>query len=183
VAQLRLWLPAGASVQEPVLPPGYSLRGLCAGDEAGWCALLDAARELGPWDLQRLRRQIDGGLVASTQRFVVAGGELVACAGVYDRRCCGLPAWEIGWVAVHPAHRRRGLGRSVTAAAALACGELAPRPVFLLTDDQRVAAIRTYLGLGFVPDCTGPGQTARWRAILARLGPRWGALLDRLPDA
>jgi mycothiol synthase len=176
-----MWLPAGCPVEAPV-PPGYGLRGLEPGDEGAWCAVLNAGGELGTWDVERLRQDSDRGLVRSAQRFVTAGDRIVACAGAYDRVRLGLPAWEIGWVAACPEHRGRGLGRCVTAAAARACRQLPPRPVYLLTDDHRVAALRTYLSLGFVPDCTAPGQARRWAHLLAQLGGRGAPLLATLPE-
>jgi hypothetical protein len=39
--------------------------------------------------------------------------------------------------------------------------------VFLLTDDERLPAIRTYLALGFVPDFTG--TDADWSRVLEQL--------------
>jgi mycothiol synthase len=179
--QLLMWLPATAPLDEPVPPAGYTVRGLTAADEPGWWQLLNAGGELGAWDLERLRRDAAGGLVPSAQRFVAAGDQIVACAGVYDRTRFDLAAWEIGWVAAHPAHRGRGLGRCVTAAAARASRLLLPRPTYLLTDDHRLPAIRTYLGLGFVPDCTAAGQTQRWARLLKQLGPPYLGLLATLP--
>jgi len=176
---LRLWLPPDVPLVQPGIPCGYSVRGFASGDEEAWCALLNAGGELGHWSLRRLQRVIEGGLVRSSQRFVVRGDQFVACAGVYQRCCCGLPAWEVGWIATHPHHRRSGLGRCVTIHALLASQSLSLRPIFLLTDDFRLPALHMYLGLGFVPDCTTPDFARRWRLIRDRL--RHPALLESIP--
>ena len=41
---------------------------------------------------------------------------------------------------------------------------------FLGTDDFRVPAVRTYLGLGFVPDYVEDSHRLRWSAVFAKIG-------------
>jgi GNAT superfamily N-acetyltransferase len=77
---------------------------------------------------------------------------------------------EIGWVAVLPEYQGRRLGAQITLAACRGARELGFAEVFLLTDDFRLAAIKTYLNLGFQPDCWHDTHTARWAAVLAHLG-------------
>ena len=57
---------------------------------------------------------------------------------------------EIGHVATHPDHRRRGYASACTAALAQAAFALAPR-VFLMVLDDNHAARATYQRLGFYP--------------------------------
>jgi len=77
---------------------------------------------------------------------------------------------EIGWVAVVPEHQGRGLGGQITLAACHAARELGFDEAFLFTDDFRLPAIKTYLNLGFTPDCWHESHAGRWTAILRALG-------------
>jgi len=172
--QLRMRLDLAEAPVVPPLPPGYRLQEFAPGDENRWVALLngDGRGELGAWTLERLRAEVLAYLVPQTQWFVWRDAELAAAAGVYERSPA---AWEVGWVATHPEHRGRGLGRAVVTAAVRSALSLPPRPVLLFTDDHREAAIRLYLRAGFVPDCHHPTHAGRWQVVLGRLGPRYGA--------
>jgi mycothiol synthase len=71
-------------------------------------------------------------------------------------------------------HRGRGLGRLVTLAVLHHLRERGFRMADLSTDDFRLAAIKSYLGLGFVPVyLTDPDRIddheARWSAIFTTL--------------
>ncbi|MEW6754405.1 MAG: GNAT family N-acetyltransferase [Candidatus Latescibacterota bacterium] len=157
------------------LPTGYRLRGYQPGDDEEWARLLQANGELGEWDVERVRGELRGPLVRQGQRFVVWGAQIVATAGVYQRERDGAPALEIGWVAAHPEHRGRRLGELVTAAAVGAALCLPPQPIYLLTDDHRLPALKVYLRLGFTPDLSHPSCAERWRLILEHLGPQFAA--------
>ena len=171
--QLLMWY---APPEGPVLgdlAAGYRLRTYAAGDEAGWAALLEANGQLGSWDEGRARQELDQGLVQQAQFFVAAGESLVSTTGVYDRLLTGKPCWEIGWVAVHPAHQGKALGPQVVGAAVRAALALPRRPIGLRTDDFRLPAIKVYLRLGFVPDGEHPSYPGRWQAIFAQLGEEY----------
>jgi mycothiol synthase len=144
-------------------------------------ALLNANGQLGKWDLDRVRREIDGSLVIKGQQFALCGDEIVAAAGVYDRHRGGKDAWEIGWIASHPGHRGRNLGGQVTARALAVALQLGPRPIYLLTDDFRLPALKVYLKLGFVPDMGHPSYAGRWQAIFERLGESYATYRSLLP--
>lgn len=80
-------------------------------------------------------------------------------------------AWaELGWVAVIPEHRGRGLGRVVSAAATAAANALGRTDLRLTTQDHRLSAIKTYLNLGWLPH-PNPATEGRWRDVMERLGP------------
>lgn len=152
------------------LAKGYILRTYQKGDEESWVELLNANGQLGTWDRMRVEEQLHGDLVEGNQFFVVAANQIVALASVYDRKLEEVACWEIGWVASHPQHRGKGLGRHITAAAVEAALSLSVRPVVLRTDDFRIPAIKVYLKLGFVPDCNHASYPKRWQTIFADLG-------------
>ena len=143
------------------LPDGYALAASQISD-AAWAQLLSAGGELGPWDTQRLHTET-ALLVPGTQVFLTGiDAQPVACAGVYER---DPESWEIGWIAVHPEHRRRGLGEAVTGLALQRALERSPRAILLYTQDHRLGAIRLYLRLGFEPVSRHRSHRRRWRAI------------------
>ena len=75
------------------------------------------------------------------------GGELVAMGATHLL----VPgAAEIGNIATHPAHRRRGLARQVVAALVRA-HRAQGRRVFLMVFQDNPAGVRLYTGLGFAP--------------------------------
>ncbi len=155
------------------LEQGYLLRTYQEGDESGWMEALNANGELGVWDLQRIRAELEGDLVQGTQFFVVVGGEIGALGSVYDRTIGGVKSWEIGWVASHPGHRGKGLGSHVTARTIESALALPRRPIVLRTDDFRIPAIKTYLKLGFVPTYDHASYAARWQEVFAELGEQY----------
>jgi uncharacterized protein (DUF2132 family)/predicted N-acetyltransferase YhbS len=88
-----------------------------------------------------------------------AGAVAVACG---ERRDAG---WvELGWVAVAPAHRGRGLGRAVCSAVVTALLEAGHTRIVGSTQDERVQALRIYLAMGFRP-VERPEKADRWAAV------------------
>ena len=116
-------------------------------------------------------RDAKGQLAPGTPLFALQGERIVAAAGVYGRSVAGVTSWEVGWVACHPCHAGKGLGRAATAAAVQAALTLERRPIVLKTDDHRIAAVKSYLRLGFVPEYGHPTYPSRWEAVFAKLGP------------
>lgn len=79
---------------------------------------------------------------------------------------------ELGWVAVKPSHCGKGLGQVVCAAVTKTFLELNYREIYLLTDDFRLPAIKTYLNLGYVPYCYLPDMKQRWENIFKKLNQK-----------
>lgn len=97
---------------------------------------------------------------------IAFGGNTPRAAAACERVCEG---WaELGWVAVDPEHRGKGLGAAVCAAAVadvVNAGEYRP---FGSTKDHRIQALNIYFNLGFEP-VFREGKTARWQAVCAQL--------------
>jgi len=149
------------------VPEGLELRTLRAGDEAQWAKLMTGA--IGVWDEESTARLFlgDHGVKQDGVFFLVASDDYVATAT--DKR---LPELQVGYlhmVAVAPLYRGRGLGRCISLVALLHMRERGCRRVVLDTDDFRLAAIRTYLRLGFAPDILEADHAERWRTIFAEL--------------
>jgi mycothiol synthase len=168
--QLVMWYMGRQDPKQDPLPTGYKLRSFQEGDQGAWAALLNRNNQLGRWETERVEGELAGALQRSGQFFVENGQRLVACAGVYDRLRNEEPCWEIGWIANDPSEVGKGLGRQVAAAAVRYALALPERPIYLLTDDHRLPALKTYLKIGFVPDLDHPTYIERWQLIFTQLG-------------
>lgn len=136
---------------------------VAAGDEGG--AASGSGRPTG-------RANRDGG---GDRRGVpeVREGDLVATAGALhdpggDAHYFPFGG-SVGYVVVAPAHRERGLGRSVAGAAVRRLLDAGYRSVRVGTEPRRLPAIALYLSLGFVPFRHDERAIERWERIHARL--------------
>lgn len=116
---------------------------------------------------------------------VTVDGRVVASCGL--RHIAGVEhsAGVVNWVAVCPKHRGRKLASVVTKAALSAAEDRGLTQVFLAVDDFRLAAIQTYLGLGFQP-CLNSWDRShhwRWKKIEKRLGRRFDYCRERSHEA
>jgi mycothiol synthase len=171
LAQLRLGFRAFDSLTEPELVAGYELRTFRPGDEDAWVALLQTGG-FGEWDRARLDRMLSGdrapmpfeGIFFATKDDVPVG---VANCFFYAQD--DPAAAELGWVVVAPEHRGHGLARMICATALCFIREQGYWYAFLKTEDYRVAAIKTYLSLGFEPEMIDPAHPAWWAEFCASL--------------
>ena len=168
--QLRMQFRAFAALQPVSLPPGYTLATLVEREVSEWGAVLHATGQLGAWDLARAERCLDDPrpVVPEGTYLILHRDRAVATA------CTVLPTpaeprAELGWVAVAPAHQGHGLGLPVCRAVLWYARSRAWPVAILNTDDWRLAAIKTYLRLGFEPELTHDSHDARWREIRRRL--------------
>jgi mycothiol synthase len=84
-----------------------------------------------------------------------------------DLHPCG---GRVDWLAVHPAHRGKGLGFSVTAAATNRLIEIGYGNIYVTTDDDRLPAIKIFLKAGYVPDLYRPEMNQRWEQVCTLMG-------------
>ena len=95
-----------------------------------------------------------------------ANGEIVATAMALHNYS-GLHPFrgDIGWLAGDPGHAGHGLGSAVSAAATARLIAAGYRDIRLGTEDFRLAAIKVYLRLGYVPVLYRPEMLERWQAV------------------
>ncbi|MEM6751090.1 MAG: GNAT family N-acetyltransferase [Planctomycetota bacterium] len=159
--------------EEVACPNGYGLRGFEAGDEPAWIDILNRC-DFGVWDRKRLDDMLAGaraplpreGIVFATNDGVPIG---VANAFLYDGQA-GIRC-ELGWVGVKPEHRGRSVSAAICERVVRYAQHAGHAEVFLLTEDFRLGAIKTYLRLGFrevLPEDTA--VAARWRTVRGVLG-------------
>jgi mycothiol synthase len=156
-----------ARLPAPEPAPGYGVRTFRPGDEDAWVAILQAG-ELGIWDRPRLAEMMRGERAALPEPgifFMTWEDRPVgtACTLLHPRD--GGTVAELGWVAVAPEHRGHGLGLQVCRAVLGFIGGVGYDYAYLLTDDFRLPAIKTYLRLGFEPEITDPSHPGRWAAV------------------
>jgi mycothiol synthase len=178
--QLHMLRPHLDDLPDVAVPPGYHLRTFRAGDERAWGEIMETEGGIGrEWTVEKVRERIvdQPQFEASGLFFATSdseSGRPVASACAWWR---GEEAGEVGtvhMVCALPSHRGRGLGRLVTLAVLHNLRERSFRSADLTTDDFRLAAIRSYLGLGFVPVYHTDSERlddheARWSAIFAKL--------------
>lgn len=104
-------------------------------------------------------------LVPNSMVFVRCGDDPVgvACALVRDS------GWaELAWVAVSPVYRGHGIGKVVCSAVVSQLLRSGWLKIFGSTQDDRLAALKIYLDLGFCP-VIRPEKLERWRLIYQKL--------------
>jgi mycothiol synthase len=77
---------------------------------------------------------------------------------------------EIGYVAVDPGHRGKGLGPAVVACAVARLIDAGYWHIFVGVQGWRLPAVKCYLRLGFVPLLHADGLLARWQRICSQIG-------------
>jgi mycothiol synthase len=170
--QLQMIWPRG-EVADPFrvpLPMGYVLRTYRPGDEPAFFHLMHLAGFAG-WDEQTLRPWKER-ILPEGWFFAVHAetGTLAATAMTTHRANDEHPfGGELSWVAGHPEHAGKGLGRVVCAAVVRRYLAAGYRNIYLKTDDWRLPAIKSYLRLGFVPLLFTPAMVNRWETICTQL--------------
>ncbi len=164
--QLRMRFTRFDSLPEGELPPGYAIRAYRPGDEPAWAAVLESTGSLGAWDLARVEA-----LLGAERHAIPEGTFFATCEDVPVAATCmvagpGGENPEVGWVGVRPEHQGRRLSYHTCLAVLRHMRTQGVTSTYLLTDDFRVPAIRTYLRLGFEPEMTDASHPDRWKALL-----------------
>ncbi len=175
-----VWPNSISSAPAVRLPDEYTLRTYRPGDEARFQGLCAAVG----WneDDESVKRYMD--IIVPDGWFFVedSATEVVATSGALHNTREGMFPFggDIGYVTVAPGHRRRGIGRAVTAAAVsrlLAAGYrsirigVGPDPSSEGSRaDDNLPALRTYLALGFQPLLYSGARESRWQAIFEAMG-------------
>jgi mycothiol synthase len=170
-AMLMVWpIERLPSVPQAAVPGGYIGR-TCLEPDRGVALTLIA----GEWPEEEERQHAFDDVLPGGAFLMVHAetGEPVATAiakrvagGVGDFPLVG----TVCYVVVHPLHRGKGLGRTVTALAVAHLIEAGYRHIFLRVDGWRLPAIRCYLQLGFVPLLIEDDLLVRWRRICDQIG-------------
>ena len=158
------------------LSPGYIMRTYQPGDEEHFFKLMELAGWT-DWDEKRLepwyRRLLSEGWVMA---FLKDSGRMVAsCMALRSEAYSS--GGELGWLAGDPTHSGNGLGLAVSAAVTARFIEEGYRIIHLYSEDYRLAALKIYLKLGYVPFLYTKEMSDRWSVICNRV--RWPFTPDK----
>jgi mycothiol synthase len=147
----------------------YHLRKAVASDADALAKLLQLAFTELEWAVSRVRNEVlEHGSVLQT--FVVEHDDrLVATASSQYLPDRFRDAGVVHWVGADPNFAGKGLGAAVTTSVLHNFIEHGRTTAVLLTDDHRLAAIRVYLKLGFLPEMSHESHPERWKAIFLTL--------------
>lgn len=153
------------------LPAGYALRTYRPGDDADWCRIMEGAIETG-WTNERFQKEMVAPEVFDPAGlfFITLGDEPVAtaCAWRLPERY-GNETGVLHMVAVRPEERGQRLGRVVSLAVLHFFRAQGLAGAVLHTSEERPAAVKTYLGLGFRPKLETGEVRAGWERVMAQL--------------
>ena len=155
------------------VPAGFHLRTYQIGDEAGYIELMHSAG-FSTWSADNFKTVMQTNLPDGL--FFVVHDQIAKLVVTAVATHCPSElhpfGGQLGWVAVNPAFQGQGLGYIVSAAVTRRFLEAGYREIFLLTDDFRLPAIKTYLKLGWVPLLFLPDMEGRWLAVFEQLKMR-----------
>lgn len=152
------------------LPPGYTLRQAGPGDTdaQAWCRVIGGAFG-GPRHYPEWRREMIDRADANPEHICFVcepGGAAVGTAAAYGDSTNGY----VHYVGVLPEHAGKGLGFQVSLAVLHVFAQRGCERAWLVTDDFRHAALRTYWKLGFKPRLSHWSHPYRWQALAESLG-------------
>jgi predicted dehydrogenase/GNAT superfamily N-acetyltransferase len=158
---------------EVIVPAGYRLRQYRPEDKEAYLTLMHRAGFV-KWDEETLDRMLS---MILPEGFLLIehapSGAVVATAMATHRPSSRYPfGGELSWVAGDPDHAGKALGLAVSAAVVRRFLDAGYRCIYLQTDDFRLAAVKTYLRLGFEPLRDDSEMNRRWEDVLSRLGSR-----------
>lgn len=173
MSQLSMQRPSLDDLPElPVLPPGYTLRKYREGDLKPLATLLGSAFDDAEWTDGRVREALIDHVDVPSTYLIDYGGLAVATASAMLSPTGPEGSGTLFWVAAEGAHGGRRLGYAVSLAVLHEFVQYGCHDADLLTDDDRIPAIKTYLKLGFVPVYRDDTHPARWAEIERRIAVR-----------
>jgi mycothiol synthase len=153
-------------------PEGYASRHYEPGLENTWEGVV--TQSLG-WDAtgKLFDRELRSHDAFRPERILLlfdAVGEAVGTASAWYRPEYGPDTGYVHMVGVLPGQRGKALGLKLSLACLYQMRSEGRTQVVLETSDGRLAAVKTYLRLGFAPQLVHENLRERWRAIFTALG-------------
>ena len=153
------------------IPEGYAVRTFRPGDEAAWCHIMEG--HVGKnWTVEKCREKLiqDPRFQSENLFFITCGETPVASVCAWSSDSAGPKTGIVHMVSALPEHRGKGLGHLLNALVLHRLKDLGYEKAYLLTDDWRLPAVKSYLTAGFRPLNTHESHPERWEAVFAKLG-------------
>lgn len=155
----------------PHLPEGYDLHAVLPEEESSLAEALQSAFPEYSWTPEDVVTRLTGASDVEATFVITCGGRVAATASARHVPELGEGVGYLHWVGAHFDHQGKGLGRAVSLAVMHYCRQKGCTDIVLDTDDFRIPAIRTYLGLGFAPEAgSPPDHAARWERVFCEVG-------------
>jgi GNAT superfamily N-acetyltransferase len=158
---------------EFALPAPYSIRWYRPGDKENWLAIqLEAEKFFRVWPaLYEREFGRDDEVLARRQAYLCDGqGRPIGTATAwYKPDYEGQAYGQIHWVAIVPAHQRRGLAKPLLSAVCHRMRDLGHERAYLATSTGRIEAVGLYLKFGFVPKIRTDKDIFYWQVVANEL--------------
>lgn len=154
------------------LPKGYQLRRYRRGDAAAWVDII--GRTICQYSEERFLKELrDGPYFDARYLFFIVENSTgrpvgTCCAGWLDRK--DRMHGYVHFLGVLPEHQSKGLGRALLLTVLRSFARRGVKDAILHTDDFRLAALKLYLELGFVPRYLDEDHRRRWQEVFRQLG-------------
>jgi len=169
VPSLKMWRP-NQPLPETLLPEGYTVRVLKDDEGVYWCSCFEKD-DMGITEhSQELfkAKMLDDSNVPAGSILTVENEDHIPVATCTAQLKDGEPYLHM--VAASPEVRGKGVGIAACAAALKMHMEQGRKGCWLITQDFRLAAIKQYLRLGFLPVLFHESMRGRWEVIASQLG-------------
>lgn len=169
MSQLRMRHPDLSRIPAVALPEGFEIRQSSVADVGGVTEVLQSAFPEMVWTAEKtLSDPLDNPGVRATY-VVVHEGQIVGTVSGCDRELDGVPCGYVHWVGVHQSAQGNRLGYWSNLFILHVFVGWGYSSAILDTDDFRLAAIKTYLNLGFEPVMVDAEHPGRWDAVRSKL--------------
>jgi mycothiol synthase len=150
------------------VPPNFRVR-LALPNEVGALAILLTRAFEVTWDEDLVRRRLTEAPDVEAIYVVEQAGALVATASVRVVPEEYPGSGYLHWVGADPDYQGKGLGRLAVLRVLIHFREAGLRDAVLETQERRLAPLRTYLRLGFLPEYRAADDRRRWSRVFPRL--------------
>ena len=187
MAQLRMVFNASEkALPELALPEGFSLINILPEDLERYNALRQSVG-FSLWSPEAMAKYHNTKVIKGGHLVIAdsSDGKYAASAAAEISRFEEFPEiGELGWVMTSPDFQGKRLGSIVSIAAMHTLYRAGYRAFYLLTDDFRKAALKTYLKIGWQPWLYAEDMEERWRNIASEFGMKFEDLnaLPAVPD-